>query len=187
MRIPIAFLSRTMGIPDKSDGTGGSTISYRVRIVLSCPVDDAQSCSTSAHSSGRRQYSSTDRVCFGGSYTAVPLPTISATMNSRYGGSKRRLILSFRSISSQSLPGFSASSTLMVKSLRCRAYDKMSLDQCCNAVCCVIRLGCCVKNGGDECIEGNRYPDGVLCLERLIMTRDGRRHWSTDCNSFAQK
>lgn len=121
IRILIAFLSNTIGIPDNSEGMGGSMISYRVNIVFSCPVDVAQSCRTSAHSSGSRQYNSTDRVCLGGSYVAVPLAAMSAIMKSKYGGCKRRLILSLRNISSQSLPGFSASSTLMVNSLRCRA------------------------------------------------------------------
>ena len=41
---------------------------------------------TSAHSSGKRQYSKTDRVCFGGSYTATFFATIASKMLDRWDG-----------------------------------------------------------------------------------------------------
>src|ERR1700729_2844524 len=53
--------------------------------------------STSAHSSGRRQYSNTDRVCFIGSYAARFFDTISENTCNRCEGSNRPTEVPLRS------------------------------------------------------------------------------------------
>ena len=123
-----------------------------------------------------------------------------------------RFMRSFRSISSQSLPGVSASSTRRKNSFLWRAYPRMSLIHCSVAIERVVGFGCClsdisvfivpssrcdiyVKNGGAEWIEGRRYPRWRLLINAQDLNEEhtggsgmGRKghhrnaHLASDCH-----